>query len=81
MKFSTSPPKRAYNSSHLPRNAHVMLEAISRKPASSRNSQDRVSLHIQSFTYWVPANIGLDSQEFMVGYHTILSGKIGLINE
>jgi len=79
MKFGTSPPTRACVASHLPGNARVMLDAIARRPASSRNSQDRVALHVQSRSYWAPANIGPYSQAVMVGSRIFVSGQIGLI--
>lgn len=78
-KFGTSPPTRACVASHLPGGARVMLDAIVRLPASDRHPQDRVALHVQSRSYWAPANIGPYSQAVMVGSKIFVSGQIGLI--
>ncbi|KAA1069561.1 hypothetical protein PGT21_028129 [Puccinia graminis f. sp. tritici] len=78
-KFGTSPPTRACVANPLPGTARVMLDAIVRRPAIDLNHQDRVALHVQSRSYWAPANIGPYSQAVMVGSKIFVSGQIGLV--
>ncbi|WAR59859.1 hypothetical protein PtB15_11B500 [Puccinia triticina] len=78
-KFGTSPPTRACVANILPGNARVMLDAVARRPANNPNHQARVALHVQSRSYWAPANIGPYSQAVMVGSKIFVSGQIGLI--
>ncbi|KAG6378701.1 hypothetical protein JVT61DRAFT_12973 [Boletus reticuloceps] len=39
----------------------------------------RKALHVQSLSYWAPANIGPYSQAISIPPHTFISGQIGLI--
>ncbi|POW20215.1 hypothetical protein PSHT_03765, partial [Puccinia striiformis] len=50
----------------LTANSRVMLDAIVRRPSNDHNHQDRVALHVQSRSYWAPANIGPYSQAVKV---------------
>jgi diphthine-ammonia ligase len=59
--FGTSPPSRACVAVDLPTPRRVMLDCI----AHSR-TMERHALHVQSLSYWAPANIGPYSQAIMV---------------
>ena len=59
--FTTqSPPTRACVSCHLPSDLSVVLDVI----ACSRGQRE--TLHVQSLSYWAPANIGPYSQAVTV---------------
>ncbi|KAJ7507949.1 hypothetical protein B0H11DRAFT_1849356 [Mycena galericulata] len=72
--FGTSPPARACMAVNLPPPCRVMLDCI----AHSRTTE-RHALHVQSLSYWAPANIGPYSQAIMVDDWVFISGQIGLI--
>ncbi|KAJ7180235.1 hypothetical protein C8R43DRAFT_1093586 [Mycena crocata] len=72
--FGTSPPARACVAVDLPHPYRVRLDCI----AHSR-STERHALHVQSLSYWAPANIGPYSQAIMVDDRVFISGQIGLI--
>jgi len=90
--FGTSPPARACVSTDLPQNIRVVLECIAFTTVSPVSRQ---SLHVQSLSYWAPANIGPYSQAItvshlspfsaifikisQVGDRIFVSGQIGLI--
>ncbi|KIJ56701.1 hypothetical protein M422DRAFT_22862 [Sphaerobolus stellatus SS14] len=74
--FGTSPPARACVSADLPSNIRVRLECIT-NDASTPYS--RRALHVQSLSYWAPANIGPYSQAITTGGRIYISGQIGLI--
>ncbi|POW07953.1 hypothetical protein PSTT_07875, partial [Puccinia striiformis] len=86
MKFGTSPPTRACVANTLTANSRVMLDAIVRRPSNDHNHQDRVALHVQSRSYWAPANIGgiqdlclrpnwSDTRNFNFPYAIIVLGR------
>lgn len=68
--FGSSPPSRACVAVVLPANQRVRLEATgyddSRLP--ERSGLGRSALHVQSISYWAPANIGPYSQAVMVSF-------------
>ncbi|KAJ7929912.1 hypothetical protein B0H13DRAFT_2228328 [Mycena leptocephala] len=72
--FGTSPPSRACVAVDLPTPRRVMLDCI----AHSR-TMERHALHVQSLSYWAPANIGPYSQAIMIDDQVFISGQIGLI--
>ncbi|KAF7352671.1 Diphthine--ammonia ligase [Mycena venus] len=72
--FGTSPPARACVAVDLPAPCRVMLDCI----AHSRTTE-RHALHVQSLSYWAPANIGPYSQAAMIDDKVFISGQIGLI--
>ncbi|KAJ7765005.1 hypothetical protein DFH07DRAFT_1015601 [Mycena maculata] len=72
--FGTSPPARACVAVDLPPPCRVRLDCI----AHSRTSE-RHALHVQSLSYWAPANIGPYSQAIMMDDRVFISGQIGLI--
>ncbi|KAF9476485.1 hypothetical protein BDN70DRAFT_882307 [Pholiota conissans] len=74
--FGVSPPARACVGVVLPDGIHVKLDCIA---FSDKTPLDRQSLHVQSLSYWAPANIGPYSQAITVGERVFISGQIGLI--
>lgn len=61
--FGTSPPSRACVAVDLPSPNRIRLDCI----ASIENkASDRQALHVQSLSYWAPANIGPYSQAVSV---------------
>jgi len=61
--FGASPPARACVAVDLPSPTRVKLDCI----AYNENSPaDRQALHVQSLSYWAPANIGPYSQAIVV---------------
>ncbi|KAF8195745.1 hypothetical protein K438DRAFT_1918923 [Mycena galopus ATCC 62051] len=72
--FGTSPPTRACVAADLPAPHRVMLECI----AHSRTTE-RHALHVQSLSYWAPANIGPYSQAVTIDDLVFISGQIGMI--
>ncbi|KAJ6486394.1 hypothetical protein C8R47DRAFT_521061 [Mycena vitilis] len=72
--FGTSPPARACVAVDLPTPYRVMLDCIAHERTTERNT-----LHVQSLSYWAPANIGPYSQAIMIDNQVFISGQIGLI--
>lgn len=66
--FGSSPPSRACVSVVLPPNQRVRLEAMGYDDSQlpERSGLGRSALHVQSISYWAPANIGPYSQAVMV---------------
>lgn len=66
--FGTSPPSRACVAVHLPPGQHVRLEAwgYDNSELAKHDNRNRTALHVQSMSYWAPANIGPYSQAVMV---------------
>lgn len=61
--FGSSPPTRACVSADLPAPHRVLLDIIA---FSNTDQHARHSLHVQSISYWAPANIGPYSQSITV---------------
>ncbi|KIP07008.1 hypothetical protein PHLGIDRAFT_106172 [Phlebiopsis gigantea 11061_1 CR5-6] len=75
--FGSSPPARACVAATLPSPFRVRLECIA---YAERRPSERQALHVQSLSYWAPANIGPYSQAVTVRDQRIfVSGQIGLI--
>ena len=72
--FGTSPPTRACVAVPGPQEAgawRVKLEGVARisqEAAAPDSDSERKALHIQSMSYWAPANIGPYSQSVNVGF-------------
>ncbi|THH10075.1 hypothetical protein EW145_g1577 [Phellinidium pouzarii] len=73
--FGTSPPARACVAVDLPVGVNVRLDCIA---FSEESPSERRALHVQSLSYWAPANIGPYSQAIIVGDRIFISGQIGL---
>ncbi|KAK0490842.1 hypothetical protein IW261DRAFT_1434391 [Armillaria novae-zelandiae] len=74
--FGTSPPARACVAVDLPRPRRVKIECIA---FADKSSADRQALHVQSLSYWAPANIGPYSQAIISDERVFISGQIGLV--
>lgn len=61
--FGTSPPARACVAADLPGSIHLRLECIAH---DKFQAHERQALHVQSLSYWAPANIGPYSQAIKV---------------
>ncbi|KAJ6598927.1 hypothetical protein DFH09DRAFT_18918 [Mycena vulgaris] len=72
--FGTSPPSRACVAVDLPPPCRVKFDCIAHSKPTERHA-----LHVQSLSYWAPANIGPYSQAIMVDNRVFISGQIGLI--
>ncbi|TRM67665.1 hypothetical protein BD626DRAFT_479464 [Schizophyllum amplum] len=81
--FGTSPPARATVAVDLPGPHRVRIDCIARivPPNGDQKAQidDRQALHVQSLSYWAPANIGPYSQAIKTADRIFVSGQIGLI--
>ncbi|KAG0666386.1 hypothetical protein C6P46_004956 [Rhodotorula mucilaginosa] len=83
--FGTSPPTRACVAVPGPQEAgaqRVKLEGVARvsqEAAAPDSDSERKALHIQSMSYWAPANIGPYSQSINTGGKTHIAGQIPLI--
>ena len=68
--FGTSPPSRATVAVPLPAGQRVKVEVLgyddTPKEGSSSKLGGRQALHVQSLSYWAPANIGPYSQAVIV---------------
>ncbi|KAF9019236.1 adenine nucleotide alpha hydrolases-like protein [Hymenopellis radicata] len=71
--FGTSPPARACVAVDLPSPYRVRLDCV------AYNGSDRQALHVQSLSYWAPANIGPYSQSILADARVFVSGQIGMI--
>lgn len=61
--FGTSPPARACIATRLPNGARLRLDCLAYR---TENASERQALHVQSLSYWAPANIGPYSQAISV---------------
>jgi enamine deaminase RidA (YjgF/YER057c/UK114 family) len=79
--FGTSPPTRACVATLLPDGERARVEAIAyvgREGERSNEGEEvggRRGLHVQSLSYWAPANIGPYSQAVIVSTHCDPSSK------
>ncbi|KAK0498609.1 hypothetical protein EDD18DRAFT_1158378 [Armillaria luteobubalina] len=74
--FGTSPPARACVAVDLPHPRRVKIDCIA---FADKSLTDRQALHVQSLSYWAPANIGPYSQAIISDERVFISGQIGLI--
>ncbi|KAF9268107.1 hypothetical protein L218DRAFT_984324 [Marasmius fiardii PR-910] len=79
--FGTSPPARACVAVDLPHRIRIRMDctALKESPENTMPTIQRQSLHVQSQSYWAPANIGPYSQAIVAGERIFISGQIGLI--
>ncbi|KIK67996.1 hypothetical protein GYMLUDRAFT_803453 [Collybiopsis luxurians FD-317 M1] len=75
--FGTSPPSRATVALDLPPGIRVRIDCLAF--AGSTANHERQALHVQSQSYWAPANIGPYSQAILAEERLFISGQIGLI--
>lgn len=70
--FTLNPPARVCVEIPLPEDVVYKMEAFIDKSCT------RKALHVQSLSYWAPANIGPYSQVVSVGNQACFSGSIGM---
>ncbi|KAH8926923.1 hypothetical protein BT69DRAFT_1238492 [Atractiella rhizophila] len=71
-----SPPSRACVSVQLDEASRVLIDVVARRLAPQ---DSRLGLHVQSLSYWAPANIGPYSQAITAGGRVFIAGQIPLI--
>jgi len=84
--FGTSPPSRATVAVPLPAGQRVKLEVVGYDDTPGANSSSssplstkvggRQALHVQSLSYWAPANIGPYSQAVIVSFRSTVMMKL-----
>ncbi|CAG8434269.1 1768_t:CDS:10 [Ambispora gerdemannii] len=81
--FAVNPPTRACVGANLPPPANVQIDLTAIKSTNdttlSSSESARQVMHVQSFSYWAPANIGPYSQAIITHNHVYIAGQIGLI--
>ncbi|GBC04523.1 hypothetical protein RclHR1_05710006 [Rhizophagus clarus] len=78
--FNINPPTRACVGSNLPFPIKIQIDLMAIKHISKdESSKPRKTMHVQSMSYWAPANIGPYSQATIVKNHAFIAGQIGLI--
>lgn len=80
--FGTSPPSRATVAVPLSAGQRVKIEVVGFDDRTSKSDVKvggRQALHVQSLSYWAPANIGPYSQAIMVNSRLHVAGQIPLI--
>ncbi|ORX35894.1 hypothetical protein BD324DRAFT_682050 [Kockovaella imperatae] len=81
--FGTSPPSRATVAVPLPPGQRIAVEIIgfdsTQEGDMSRPIGSRQALHVQSLSYWAPANIGPYSQAVQVNGRLHIAGQIPLL--
>jgi diphthine-ammonia ligase len=73
--FSINPPPRVCVSLNLPENKNISIDCV----CSTTKSDKKQCMHVQSISYWAPANIGPYSQSVVVNGSGYIAGQIGLI--
>lgn len=68
--FGTSPPARACVAVDLPAGVNVRLDCIA---FAEESPSERRALHVQSLSYWAPANIGPYSQAVVVSCNFLVA--------
>ncbi|KAL1409041.1 hypothetical protein Q8F55_005865 [Vanrija albida] len=79
--FGTSPPSRATVAVPLPQGERVRVEVVGFDDVVAHSGHkvgDRSALHVQSASYWAPANIGPYSQAVTVDGRLHIAGQIPL---
>lgn len=76
--FGTSPPSRATVAVPLPAGQRVRIEVVGFDD-SGASIGNRSALHVQSLSYWAPANIGPYSQAVTVDSRLQIAGQIALL--
>ncbi|RIA93786.1 hypothetical protein C1645_604785 [Glomus cerebriforme] len=78
--FNINPPTRACVGSNLPSQTKIQIDLMAIKLKSNdETSEPRKTMHVQSMSYWAPANIGPYSQATIIKSHAFIAGQIGLI--
>ncbi|KAJ3882965.1 hypothetical protein F5051DRAFT_392889 [Lentinula edodes] len=77
--FGTSPPSRACVALDLPPGIRARIDCLAFVENGNNVNYERQALHVQSQSYWAPANIGPYSQAILAGERLLISGQIGLL--
>ncbi|KAJ3909884.1 hypothetical protein F5879DRAFT_931597 [Lentinula edodes] len=77
--FGTSPPSRACVALDLPPGIRARIDCLAFVENRNNVNYERQALHVQSQSYWAPANIGPYSQAILAGERLLISGQIGLL--
>ncbi|GAV98952.1 meiotically up-regulated 71 protein [Lentinula edodes] len=77
--FGTSPPSRACVALDLPSGIRARIDCLAFVENRNNVNYERQALHVQSQSYWAPANIGPYSQAILAGERLLISGQIGLL--
>lgn len=77
LHFGILPPTRACIATKLLPGSRMSIEVLGRR--DDHISNERFGLHVQSRSYWAPANIGPYSQAVSTGGKVFVAGQIGLI--
>ncbi|ORX53730.1 hypothetical protein BCR36DRAFT_348617 [Piromyces finnis] len=73
--FSINPPPRVCVSVNLSENKNISIDCI----CNNIPSEKKQCMHVQSISYWAPANIGPYSQSVIFNGCGFIAGQIGLI--
>lgn len=73
--FSINPPPRVCVSVNLSENKNISIDCV----CSNTPTDKKQCMHVQSISYWAPANIGPYSQSVVVNGSGFIAGQIGLI--
>jgi len=73
--FSINPPPRVCVSLNLPENKNISIDCV----CTNTPNDKKQCMHVQSISYWAPANIGPYSQSVIVNGTGYIAGQIGLI--
>ncbi|CAG8541586.1 9750_t:CDS:10 [Paraglomus occultum] len=74
--FGIKPATRACVAVNLPQPARIQVDLVAVKDGSL---EERETMHVQSLSYWAPANVGPYSQAIISQNHAFIAGQIGLI--
>ncbi|CAG8713159.1 22126_t:CDS:10, partial [Racocetra persica] len=77
--FDINPPTRTCVGCNLPSPAKIQIDLIAIKFRDYSNIKPVNTMHVQSMSYWAPANIGPYSQAKIINNHAFIAGQIGLI--
>ncbi|KAJ3054117.1 ATP binding domain 4 [Rhizophlyctis rosea] len=75
--FGMNPPPRVTVEIPVSSPMHIQIDCMAFKPPDKR--WDRETMHVQSVSYWAPANIGPYSQATLIADQAYTAGMIGLI--
>ncbi|KAL1916670.1 uncharacterized protein VTP21DRAFT_5374 [Calcarisporiella thermophila] len=74
--FDINPPARACVAANLQPPAKIQIDCFAIKDTTQ---SERQTMHVQSLSYWAPANIGPYSQSVMIRNHAYIAGQIGML--
>ncbi|KAF0461292.1 TIGR00289 family protein [Gigaspora margarita] len=77
--FDINPPTRTCIECNLSPPANIQIDLVAIKFRDYSNIKLVNTMHVQSMSYWAPANIGPYSQAKIINNHAYIAGQIGLI--